>query len=78
MEEKNNELIFSEKPYYTDEELMLYYTIAIDEFTKSGNEEMANRYRKLLRMVVDKDKKPDPLTERIINYNRNKNKNNKK
>lgn len=72
MEEKDNVLVFKEKPYYTDDELRLYYKIAIDEFSKNGNEDMANHYRILLRILDNKDKKMDPLTEKIINYNRNK------
>ena len=70
--EKGNILIHKEKPYYTDDELRLYYKIAIDEFSKNGNEDMANHYRILLRMLDNKDKKMDPLTEKIINYSRNK------
>ena len=72
MGEKDNILIFKEKPYYTDDELRLYYKIAIDEFSKNGNEDMANHYRILLRMLDNKDKKTESLTEKTINYNRNK------
>ena len=72
--EEDNILVFKEKPYYTDDELKLYYQIAIAEFAKSGNEVMANHYRILLKMLENKNQKQDPLVEKIINYNKNKNK----
>ena len=57
MDERNNVLVFKEKPYYTDDELRLYYRIAIDEFAKNGNEEMVNHYRVLLDYLDNKKEK---------------------
>lgn len=71
--EMENPLIFREKPYYTDEELTLYYQIAIDEFMKEGHPEMAAHYQILLKTLQNKDKEMDPLTKMIIEHNRNKN-----
>ena len=68
--EKDNVLIFKEKPYYTDDELRLYYQIAIDEFTKSGNEQMAAHYKILLDYLDNKDKSDDKLSSVILNHNK--------
>ena len=70
--EKENPLVFKEKPYYTNEELELYYRIAIDEFQKAGHPEMAAHYQILLNMLLNKDKELDPLTQKIVEYNRHK------
>ena len=67
-----NVLIHKEKPYYADEELELYYRIAIDEFQKNGHEKEAEHYRILLRMLLNKDKEPDPLTRKILEHKRRK------
>ena len=50
-----NILKFNEKPYYTDEELKIYYQVAIDEFMKSGNIAMANRYKLLLSLIDESE-----------------------
>lgn len=67
-----NILVFEEKPYYTDEELELYYRIAIDEFRKSGHPEMAAHYQILLYMHLNKDKELTPLTKKIVENNKHK------
>ena len=64
--EKENVLIFKEKPYYTDEELRLYYQIAIDESLKQGNEELAAHYKILLDYLDKKDKPDDELFNKIM------------
>ena len=61
---KQNPLVFSEKPYYTDEELELYYRIAIDEAMKQGNDAVAAHYRVLLELRT-KDE-PDPIYDFIV------------
>ncbi len=65
----DNILIFKEKPYYSDEELELYYRIAIDEFQKNGYEKEAEHYRILLRMLLNNEKERDPLTKKILEHN---------
>ena len=72
-QEAENPLVFKEKPYYTDEELELYYRIAIDEFQKAGHPEMAAHYQILLNMLLNKDKELDPLTQKIVEYNKHRN-----
>ncbi len=71
-EEKDNILIFKEKPYYTDEELKLYYKIAIDEATKQGNEALANHYRILLDFVNNQEKDGNSLGDFLLNHKNKK------
>ena len=71
-EEKDNILIFKEKPYYTDEELKLYYKIAIDEATKQGNEALANHYRILLDFVNNREKDGNSLGDFLLNHKNKK------
>ena len=69
---KENPLIFREKPYYTKEEQELYYKIAIDECLKQGAPELAEHYRILLAHFLETKDKADPLTEFILNCQKNK------
>ena len=71
-EEKDNILIFKEKPYYTEEELKLYYKIAIDEATKQGNEALANHYRILLDFVNNQEKDSNSLGDFLLNHKNKK------
>ena len=71
--EKENILIHKEKPYYTEDELRLYYQIAIDESLKQGNQAMAAHY-KLLLTYLDKNKNDDELYNMIVEHAKNKNK----
>ena len=70
--DNENILIHKEKPYYTDDELRLYYQIAIDESLKQGNESMAAHYKILLDYLDNKDNNDNELYEMIINHNKNK------
>ena len=70
--EKENILIYKEKPYYTDEELRLYYQIAIDESLKQGNESMAAHYKILLDQLDNKSETDDKLFNMIMEHNKNK------
>lgn len=70
---KDNILIHKEKPYYTSEELRLYYQIAIDEATKQGNNAMAAHYKILLDYLDQRSAESDKLYQYIMDRN-NKNK----
>ena len=71
-DKKENILIHNEKPYYTDEELRIYYQIAIDEALKQGNESLAAHYKILLDYLDNKDSKHNKIYEAIINHSKNK------
>ena len=72
-EKKSNPLIIKEKPYYTDEELELYYRIAIDESLKQGKPELAEHFQILLDYLLKKDKSAkDELFQMIMNHNKTK------
>ena len=64
--EKDNILINEEKPYYTEEEMKLYYAIAIDEARKQGNDGLAEHYQILLD-YLNRDKTNDELSNMIAN-----------
>lgn len=68
----NNVLIYKEKPYYTDDELKLYYQIAIDESLKQGNEELATHYKILQDYLDNRDNHENILYDMIMNHNKNK------
>ena len=71
MEKEQEKILeYKEKAYYTDEELRLYYQIAIDESLKQGNEAMAEHYKMLLDYLNSKDK--NKLSDMIIKHNKNK------
>lgn len=50
--EKENVLIFNEKPYKTPEETRLYYQIALEEAIKAGNSDLITHY-KLMLLYLD-------------------------
>ncbi|MBR7042096.1 MAG: hypothetical protein IKI04_01200 [Bacilli bacterium] len=68
--EKDNILIYREKPYYTDDELRLYYKIAIDESLKQGNKTVAAHYQRLLD-YLDKGQDTKAYND-VISHNKNK------
>ena len=69
--ENENPLIFREKPYYTDEELELYYRIAIDECLKQGRPDLAAHYKLLLDMFLKTKDTSKKLFDLIVNKNVN-------
>ena len=68
-EEEENILIPKEKPYYTEEELRIYYKIAIDEATKQGRPELAAHFKILLK-YLDESKSGKKLFDLIVNKNK--------
>lgn len=62
----DNPLVLREKPYYTKEELKLYYQIAIDEATKHGDRAMAAHYRILLDHLINYDEEADEFRKFIL------------
>ena len=71
MEKEQEKILkYKEKTYYTDEELRLYYQIAIDESLKQSNEAMAEHYKMLLDYLNSKDK--NKLSDIIIKHDKNK------
>ncbi len=65
-EEEENILIHKEKPYYTEEELRIYYKIAIDEALKQGRSDIAAHYKILLK-YLDENKTDKKLFDLIVN-----------
>ena len=65
-EEKENVLIHKEKPYYTEDEQKLYYRIAIDEALKQGNEQMANHYMILLKLLETRSAEENSLFKKLM------------
>lgn len=59
-------LVFKEKPYYTKEELKLYYQIAIDEATKHGDRAMAAHFRILLDHLENNDEEANAFRKFIL------------
>ena len=67
--EEENILIPKEKPYYTEEELRMYYKIAIDESQKQGRPDLAAHYKILLK-YLDENKSGKELFDLITNKNK--------
>ena len=70
MDNKDNILIYKEKPYYTDEEEKIYMKLMISEAEKQGNKQVANHYRLLLKMIENSEQ--NGMADFLLNHNKKK------
>jgi len=63
---EDNILIHKEKPYYTDQELITYYQIMIEEAEKQKNERVAGHYKILLDYIKNQKEEENELTNFLL------------